>query len=124
MNALFDYTKVSLTDEPTILLIPSSMEDYPELQKVLDSFNEVSSDYIPPDEIQDYSTAELIIPAIDCFLTDKHPDAHNQLAEMGGIIITQVIQLSGVASCVLVSVTVFDGSEEQEEQEEQESDWE
>ena len=112
---LFDYAKVEITQEPRLIIIPVGISDYPEHERLVVGFAEASEEYLPASEIQDYTTAELLIPAITQYLQDTDEELAGEIEELGGVIVTQVIQLTGNQPSIIVSVTLSVDDDDEDE---------
>lgn len=126
---LFEYSKVEITQEPKLIVVPTGLEEYPDLENLVNSFGQVSEEYLGVVEIQDYTTAELLVPAMNAYLQDviggdDSDAAENAEAviELGGLLVTQVIQLTGNQPSVIVSVTIHVDADDEDDEDEAEDE--
>lgn len=126
---LFEYSKVEINQEPKLIVVPTGLEEFPELLSLVEQFEQVSEDYLGVVEIQDYTTAELLVPALNAFLTDiiggddsDAAETAEAVMEMGGLLVTQVIQLTGNQPSIIVSITILVDADEDEDEEDSEED--
>jgi len=119
---LFDYHKVEITGEPKLHLVPIGLEDRPELAKLITDFEAVSEEFLPISSLVDYSTAELLIPAFTDYLQSIDTDESAE-AQLAGVIVTQVVQLTGAQPSVIASVTfAIDVDQDEDDDEEEEAE--
>jgi len=126
-DQLFGYAKIELTTEPKVIIIPEGLDDYQEHAELISGFGDVAEEYLPASDIIDYTTAELLVPAFASYLADLGGDLAEEISELGGVLVTQVIRLTGPCPSVLVLVTMYvgvdDDDEEEEDDDEAEETW-